>query len=334
MIALVLATLLANPFLPTPEAGPKRVEALAPPDFIDRPTVAAFEKDSGYQVALDSYASDAELAERLAERRYDLLILRGPAFARRVATLSALDRRRLPNARLVQPAVAAKWATYDRAGLYGVPFGWSAFGLLYDADKTREPPVSFAQLLGVKETQRLGACGVVWPDAREESFAAVWRVMGLDPAKAKPADVKSAGVALERASGAFIAFAAPDEVGALAKGSGCLGAGTAGEAAAVAARAGDAAPPIRFAYPREGATLAIYAYAIPAKAPAPDAAYALLDALLAPDNARRDAASAGVNSAQDAGDLDELKRLAPEPAFDAALTSAIQAEWKRLTTAK
>ncbi len=146
--------------------------------------------------------------------------------------------------------------------------------------------------------------------------------------------MKSAAALLDRARGVLLAFAAPDEVGALAKGAGCLGAGTAGEAAAVAARGGDSAPMIRFAYPREGAPLTIYAFAIPANAPAPDAAYRLLDALLKPDNARRDAALAGLNSAEDAVDLEILKRLPPEPVFDAAVAAAMQSEWKRLTSAK
>ena len=167
-----------------------------------------------------------------------------------------------------------------------------------------------------------------------QSFLAVWRLTGLDPARARPAEVKSAAAVLDRARGAMLAFAAPDEVGALAKGAGCLGAGTAGEAAAVAARGGDNAPPIRFAYPREGAPLTIYAYAIPANAASPLAAYQLLDALLAPENARRDAALAGLNSAEDAADLEALKRLPPEPLLEPAVDAAMQSEWKRLTSAK
>ena len=322
------------PFLPR-AAAPKFLEVLTPPDFIDRAVIEAFEKQSGLTVALDTYASPAELAERSAERRYDLVALSGPALARRLPTLARLDRSALTNARLVQPLVAAKYAAYDRDGAHGVPFGWSAFGLLYDSDRLKEPPTSFAQGLGLgREARRFAECGIVWPDARLASFLAVWRLTGLDPARARPTDVKSAAAVLDRARGAMLAFAAPDEVGALAKGAGCLGAGTAGEAAAVAARGGDSAPSIRFAYPREGAPLTLYAYAIPANAAAPLAAYQFLDALLAPDNARRDAALAGLNGAEEAIDLEILKRLPPEPWLDAAVDAAMQAEWKKLTAAK
>ena len=325
------------PFLPPAKAVPKILKALTPPDFIDRAAIETFESESGWTIALDVYTGAAELSERSAEQRYDLVVLRGPAFARRLAagSLRRLDRRRLPNARSVNPTVAAKFAAYDRDGAFGVPFGWSAFGLLYDADKAREAPTSWSQVLGSAKGQRLASgCGAAWPDAREESFLAVWRMTGVDPARARPADVKAAAAVLERARGGFLAFAVPDEVGALAKGAACVGAGTAGDAAAVGARAGDNAPAIRFVYPREGAPLALYAFAIPAEAAAPDAAYRLLDALLAPDKARRDAASAGLVSAEDATDADELKRLSPEPLLDPALLALMQSEWKRLSEAK
>jgi putrescine transport system substrate-binding protein len=324
-----------SPFLPPSAPGLKLVEVLTPPGFLDRAVLAAFEQQSGLTVALDAYASPAELSAASAERRYDLVILRGPALARRLGGLFRLDRSRLPHAQQVQPLVAAKYAAYDRDGSRGVPFGWTAFGLLYDADKLREPPVSWIQVFGTtKEARRLGDCGIVWPDARDESFLAVWKLLAVDPAHARAADVKSAAALLDRARGTYTGFAAPDEVGALAKGAACLGAGTAGEAAAAASRGFDNPPNIRFAYPREGAPLALYAFAIPDTARSPDAAYRLLDALLDPDNARRNAASAGVNGAEEATDLDQLKRLTPEPLFDAAISAAIQSEWKRLTSAK
>ena len=105
------------------------VRVLAPSDFLDPSSIAAFEKNAATTVALDAYANATELAEHGGER-YDVVVLRGPALQRRLAsgTLTKLDRRRLPNARLVQPILAGKYAAYDRDAAYGVPFGWSAFG--------------------------------------------------------------------------------------------------------------------------------------------------------------------------------------------------------------
>jgi putrescine transport system substrate-binding protein len=175
---------------------------------------------------------------------------------------------------------------------------------------------------------------LVWPNAREETFLVLWRLSGVDPAKAKPADVKAAALALEKARGGFLAFAAPDEVGAFVKGAACLGAGTAGEAAAVRARGGDAPRNVRFAYPREGGPLSIYALAIPSDASSPEAAYRLIDALLSPDNARKDADAAGLTDAETPVEAEVWKRLAPEPMLDPALASAMQSEWRRLSASK
>ncbi len=338
--ALAILTLTArafaatlDPFLPAPAPAAKVVRVLAPPDFLDRTVLETFEATTHAAVALDAYGDAADLAARAAETRYDVMILRGPALARRVAAggLARIDHKRLANASRVQPAVMARYAAYDREGAYGVPFGWSAFGLLYDADKAT--PVSWTQALGLVR-DRAPDCPLVWPNAREETFLALWRVTGVDPAKARLADVKAAAQILEKARGGFLAFAAPDEVGAFVKGAACLGAGTAGEAAAVQARGGDAPRNVRFAYAREGGPLAIFAFAIPADAPAPEAAYRLIEALLSPDNARKDAAAAGLSDAQSPVEAQVWKRLAPEPTLDPAVASAMQSEWRRLTSSK
>jgi putrescine transport system substrate-binding protein len=324
-----------SPFLPKATPTPTVVRVLAPSDFLEPSSIAAFEKSAATTVALDAYANAAELAEHNGER-YDVVVLRGPALERRLASgaLTRLDRRRLPNARLVQSVLEAKFRAYDRDAAYGVPFGWSAFGLLYNADHEASPPTSWGQALEPRNPHRSANCGVVWPDAREESFMAAWRLMGVDPARAKAADVKSAGALIDRARGTFVAFAAADEVGAFAKGAACLGAGTKGEADAVRLRGGDNPPNVSFAYPREGAPLEIYAFAIPRDAASPDRAYRLIEAMLEPETAERNAESGGVIGAEDATDLDQLKRLTPEPVFDAATSAAMQSEWKRLTTGK
>jgi putrescine transport system substrate-binding protein len=325
-----------SPFLPKAAPAPTVVRVLAPSDFLEPSSIAAFEKNAATTVALDAYANASELAEHGAER-YDVVVLRGPALERRLVsgTLTKLDRRRLPNARLVQPILVAKYAAYDRDAAYGVPFGWSAFGLIYNADQAgASPPSSWAQALDPRNPRRAANCGIVWPDAREESFIAAWRLMGVDPAHAKPAEVKSAAALIDRARRTYVAFAAADEVGAFAKGAACLGAGTMGEAEAVRLRSGDNAPNVRFAYAREGTPLEIYAFAIPRDAPSPEGAYRLIDAMLAPETAERNAESAGVIGAEEATDLDQLKRLTPEPVFEAATSAAMQNEWKRLTTGK
>src|ERR1700683_1304884 len=91
----------ASPFVPPPPAKPKIVRLLAYPDYFDPRSLEGFERASGYAVAYDSYDSPDGIADKWREGPYDLVVLPGPALARRIApgALARLDRSRLPGAR-------------------------------------------------------------------------------------------------------------------------------------------------------------------------------------------------------------------------------------------
>ena len=287
----------ASPFIPPAPPKPKIVRLLALADYFDTQALEEFERASGYQVAYDAYDGPADVAEKWREGPYDLVVLSGPTLAREIGlgALGKLDKTQIPNARAIQPLVAAKLAAYDPGGAYAVPSGWFATGLIYDADKAAKrlggPPVSWASLFVPAEARKMADCGIVLPDARDALFVAAWRTLGVDPARASAADVRSAGALIDRVRQAARAFPAPDVVGALASGAACLSVGDAGEAEAASARSreGDAPLNIRFVLPREGGALSLDAFAVPRDAPHPAEAYALLNFLLRPDIASRDA---------------------------------------------
>jgi putrescine transport system substrate-binding protein len=332
----------ASPFLPPAPEKPKVVRLLAYAESIDPRALEDFERESGYAVAYDAYAAPDAIAEKWREGPYDLVVLPGPSLASSVATgaLVKLDMSRLPNARGVQPEVTAKLSAYDHGAAHSVAFGWSAFGLLYDADKAAKrlggPPTSWGNLLLPNEAGKMSDCGVVWPDARDALFLAAWRLMGIDPARANLLNVKAAAALLARAKPSLRALGVRDVVGSLARGADCLTAGTAGEAAAINQRSleGRNAATVRFANAKEGDPLFLDAFAIPRNAPRPDQAYALLDFLLRPDNAARNAQAAGEVNAEAAGREEALKRLWPEGAFDEHIAAAIETEWTQLRKPK
>jgi spermidine/putrescine-binding protein len=236
--------------------------------------------------------------------------------------------------------VAQKLSVYDPSGAYGVAFGWAPYGLIYNSAKVDAllggAPTSWSALLDVKLSRRLAECGIVAPNARDAMFVAAWRWLGVDPSRLRPLDIKSAAFVLARAKPAMQGFAAPDTVGALARGSDCLSLGTPGEAAAANARAKsmDVAAEIDFALPKEGGGVEIEAFAIPRDAPNPEIAYKLLDFLMKPEIAEADARVAGLNSSETVKDLDMMKRLWPLGAFDDAVAQAMETEWTLVRTAK
>jgi putrescine transport system substrate-binding protein len=332
----------ASPFVPPAAPKPKIVRLLAQPDYFDAQALEEFERASGYQIAYDAYDGPADIAEKWREGPYDVVVLSGPALAREIAlgALGKLDKTRIPEARAVQPLVAAKLAAYDPGGAYALPAGWFATGLLYDADKAAKrlggAPASWANLFAPAEARKMADCGIVLPDDRDAMFIAAFQALGVTPARANPAAVKSAGALIDRARQSARAFPAPDVVSALAGGSACLSLGDAGEADAANARSRQGAAPvnIRFALPREGGAVSLDAFAVPRDAPHPDEAYALLSFLLRPDIAARDARAARLVGAEDSGQNDMLARLWPAGAIDARLESAVEAEWTRLVAGK
>jgi putrescine transport system substrate-binding protein len=342
LVALWAGSALAetpSPFVPPPPPKPRIVRLLAGEEFIDPRVLSDFEASSGWAIAYDAYDSPDGIADKWRDGPYDLVVLPGPVVARRASTLARLEKSKIPNARAVQPLVAAKLGAYDPGGAYAVAFGWSGFGLIYDAGKAAQrlggTPVSWGQLLLPREAVRLSECGVALPDARDAMFVAAWRLMGVDPSHANLVDVKSAAALISRVRPAA-AFGLRDVVGAMARGADCLSAGSAGEAAAADARARESggSADIRFTYAREGGAVTIEAFAIPRDAPTPNEAYALLDFLLRPENAARDAKFAGLVSAEDASQVEPLKHLSPEGAFDDRIAAAVAAEWTRLRAAK
>ena len=331
-----------SPFMSPPTPKPKIVRLLAPPDYFDPQTLEQFERLSGYQIAYDAYDGVAGVAQRWREGPYDLAILPGPALANEIAlgALARLDKKLIPNARAIQPAVAAKLDAYDRGGVYSAPLGWYATGLIFDADKAAKrlggPPADWAYVFTPELARKMADCGIALPNARDALFIAAWRSMSIDPTRATPAAVKSAGAAIDRARSTARAFPARDVVRALASGAACLAVGDAGEAqtAAARSRASGRFVDVRFSLPWEGGALSLDALAIPRDAPHSAQAYALFDFLLTPDVAARDARAARLVSALDGAYNDSLRRLWPEGAIDARLAAAVQTEWGRLLAHK
>ena len=333
----------SSPFAPPAAPAPKIVRLLAPPALFDVGALQAFEAESGYQVAYDAYDGAPDLAEKWREGPYDLVVLSGPALAREIAAgaLARLDGARLPHADEVRPTALAKLAAYDpAAAAYAAPLGWYGTGLLYDADKAGQriggAPTSWNALFDPAEARKMADCGVVLPDDRDALFAAAWRALGVDPARAAAAQVKGAGALIDRSRKTARAFPAADVVSALASGAACLSVGDAGqaEAAKIRSREGGAGADIRFALPKEGGGLAMEVLAIPRDATHLEQAHALLDFLLRPDVAQRDADAARLVDPEAADQDALLARLSPQGAYDARVAPLVQAEWERLVSGK
>lgn len=327
-----------SPFAPPPKPQPHFIRLLAFGDYFDANALAEFESRSGQQIAYDAYGAASEIAAKLREGNYDLVVLPGPALREEIAAgaLQKIDEARLKNAGAVAPRVAAKLEAYDPSGAYALPYMWLATGLLLDESKIQARlgagPVSWGLIFSPDLARRFADCGVATPDDRDNMFMAAWRYMGVNPARLNAVEVKRAADILMRLKMGARAFSSPDIDGALANGSACVSVGAEIDAKRAMERAKQSghAIAVRFVIPREGAPMSIDSFAIPKDAPHPDDAYALLDFLLRPDIAARNARATGVSSGEDGGDEEEFKRLSPEGAISPALEALVDQEWTRI----
>ena len=326
-----------SPFAPPPQPAEAFVRLLAPSGAFRTGTLQTFEKETGLAVAYDAYGDPAHIPAMMKDGPYDVVILPGPDIARAAAAgqLRRIGRDQIPNARNVAPQVAAKLAAYDPGGR-SMAWGWSATGLLYDAAKA--PPLlggvpnSWSAALNPNVAGKLAPCGVALPDSRDELFAAAFRTMGADPARLRDRQIVAAADLILAARKVARIPVSRDPVTAIASGAVCLTLGGAPQAeiATRRSREGGPAADIRFAAPREGATITIDALAEPADAPHPREASMLIDFLLRPEVAAQATAAAGLMSAGSVAPGVNFRALWPAALYDPKTAELVEKEWSRI----
>ncbi len=327
----------ASPFAPPPAPAPKVLRLLAPSGAFSGKMLREFERESGYAVAYDAYGDPGRIPSLLKEP-YDVVVLPGSALARAIGAkqLRALEKGEVSNARHIAPSVAGKLASYDPTGSYGLAWGWSATGLLYDARNAPRllggTPNSWADALAPAVSRRLASCGVALPDARDEMFIAAWRLMGVDPARVRERDVKAAADLIIRARAGARQPASRDPISAIAGGAVCLTFGDAAQADIATRRSheGGEGLEIQFAEPREGGPIAIDALAEPRDTPHPKEALALINFLLRPSIVAEATAAAGLASAEAEVPALNFRGLWPVDVYYPALVPVIEKEWARV----
>lgn len=190
-----------------------------------------------------------------------------------------IDLSKIPNYANVLSAIArtAKSATYIDGQYYAVPYLWGQDGLVYNADKVSTPPTSWLDLLKPEYTGKVVMCGPVEP------VFEVWpRVLGYNLYRMTPADVTKVVNFLTSFIKKQVKLTTNDPtaaLSALASGDALVIASGVSIGYVQTAPKGDK---LAFTFPKEGGGTWIDSWAIPAKAPNLDAAYAFINEMLAP----------------------------------------------------
>jgi spermidine/putrescine transport system substrate-binding protein len=260
------------------KASPKTVTVYMWSEYIDPELVAAFEKETGQKVVLDTYENTETMMAKIASASdlYDVVVVSDHA----VRTLSgkgtfrALDPAKIPNAKNVMARF--RNPPYDPEGTWSLPYQWGTMGLVY---RTAEVPGFEPTWAAVFDPARQPG-PVVLLDSMRDLVGAALISRGFSPNTRSADELAAAGEVLAGArTRRLVGFAgSPDSVGKVLAGEAWIGIAYNGDAVS---RLDDATD---FAVPAEGTIIWVDAMTIPVKAPNPDGAHRFIDFILDPEN--------------------------------------------------
>ncbi len=217
-------------------------------DYVDRESLARFERETGAAVVVDTFASNEELLAKLQSGAtgYDVAVPSDfmVAIMIKQGLLAELDRRAIPNAALVDARL--RHLPFDPDERYAVPYLWGTVGIGYDADAVRPQPDSWSVLWDARYRHRISML-----NDQREVFGVAFRWMGESINSREPAAIERAKTALMEQKPLVKAYTSENYHQLLAFGDVVLAHGWGG----AVARAMDERPSIRYVVPKEGGTI-------------------------------------------------------------------------------
>ena len=272
----------------------KAVNVLNWSDYIAETTVADFQKKTGIKVTYDVFDSNEVLETKLLAGRsgYDIVVPTAPFLERQIkaGVFLPLDKSKLPNLKNMDPEIMQRVTAHDPGNQYSLTYLWGTIGLGYNPELVKralgtDTIDSWSVLLEPGSAKKLAKCGIAILDAPTDVFGSVAIYKGLDPNSEKPEDLKVVEETLTKVRPYIRYFHSSSYINDLAAGEICLALGWSGDVLQARDRGAAAAKPVtvRYAIPKEGAINYFDMLAIPADAPHPDNAHALLNYLMEPE---------------------------------------------------
>ncbi len=279
-----------------PAAEAKVVHVYNWSDYIAEDTLENFREDTGIQVVYDVYDSNEVLEAKLlaGNSGYDLVFPSARPHAQRhieAGVYQPLDKDALRNLGNLDPKLMQGLEDFDPGNRHVVPYMWGTTGLGINVDKVREalgadaPLDSWSLLFDPANASKLAGCGIAVLDDQQEAFGAALLWLGRDPNATDADTVQAVEQAFAPIRDSIRYFHSSKYIDDLADGSVCIAMGYSGDVFMAADRAEEAGNGVAIEYiiPKEGALRWVDVMAIPADAPHPANAHALIDYLLRPE---------------------------------------------------
>ncbi|MGF3182661.1 ABC transporter substrate-binding protein [Facklamia sp. P12934] len=278
-------------------------------DYIDPDLIDEFEEETGYVVVYETFDSNEAMLTKIqqAGTNYDLI---GPSeymveTMMEMDLLEKIDHKRLPNLKHIDEEFLDQ--PFDRGNQYSVPYFWGTLGILYDSSQIAEDEITS------------------WNDLWREEYRN--KIMIIDGAREVIGiGLQSEGHSLNETDSELIAKATQKMKQLMPNILALLGDeikmyATIGEAPIAVTYSGEAAMAmydnenLAYMVPKEGSNIWFDTLAIPKGAKNLEGAHALMDFLMRPDIAARNAEYIGYATPnKDAIDLMDPEVIA-DPAF-------------------
>ncbi len=286
-----------------PEAA-RTVNFLGWYDYVPDDVLRRFEHESGIDVTYDVIDTNAVLETKLVTGHsgYDVVIPAASYMARQstAGVYRPIDPTSLPNLARIDPGLQS---LLERSGVdlrLGVPYMWGYYGVLYDTEKVAarlpgQAVNSWAIAFDPKLAARIEDCGLAMYDSAHFNTFLVYLWLGLDPLSEAPADLDRVESVLRSIRPYVRKITSVTSINDIAAREVCVSVGNAADVAAAQLRTSDSGVPFRHAValPVEGSLLWVDMLAIPADAPHPAEAHALIDFLLRPEIAAANTTASG-----------------------------------------
>ncbi|WP_457978222.1 extracellular solute-binding protein [Ectopseudomonas composti] len=262
-------------------------------DYVDPQVLEDFQAQTGIRVDYQGFTTSDELLQALdAGTDHDLVMPSHFMLEQLIAEghLAPLDTRQLRHYASLDPWLLSTLAGITSANRHIVPYMWGSIGMVVDPEQAQTHfagplPNSWSLLFDPQQAARLSSCGLGLLDAAEETSSLLLNYRGRRLSASSDRQIVRQLRSLEPVVPLLRTMDNWAFVDELVAGRLCLAMAWSGHA--VRAMEGNAQ--LRYQIPDEGAAIYIDTLAIPTHAANPQLAYRLIDFLIDPPVAIRNA---------------------------------------------
>jgi putrescine transport system substrate-binding protein len=262
-------------------------------DYLAPDTIENFEKLTGIKVHVSYFETNETLESRMltGNSGFDVVVPTAPYLQRQIRSGAylALDKKRLPNLKNLDPELMARVAVNDPGNAHAVVYTWGTYGIGYNERLVAEalpgvPVDSWRLILDPAFAARLAKCGISTLDAPAGVERLVLKYLGRNPNAASPKDLADVEAVLTKIRPYIRTIDSTNIIQAMANGDICIALGYNGDFVQARSRAEEAKNGVKigFAIPREGSLLWFDLLAIPRDAPHPSNAHLFINYLMDP----------------------------------------------------